>query len=204
MIPLFEKSLKSRRNGLLAALIVSIVYAAIIFVRSGLSIRLIFALLLFLLFYGFTSLTAYFTAVALHQKVLAILYNEADPEHFIPAYMPLLSRPNLKPLTLLTLKAHLANAYANLGQTGKAIMLLDESDMPTGRQTMDAELLIAGNRLSYYLLAEDVVNAEKSMYGAGRADRSIPKPWQIGEQKLSSQSKAPACSFGYAAKKAAG
>lgn len=162
MIPLFEKSQASRRNGFAAAAVVSVLYAVYVYFTSGFTLRLISALAFFALFYSVASFIAYFTAVSLHQKLLAILYNDADPKRFITAYTPLLARPKLSSMMILTLKAHLANAHANLGQTKAALKLLDETEMPSGKQMMDAELLIAGNRLSYYLLAEDIKNAKKA------------------------------------------
>ena len=92
MIKLFDRSIRTKKNGLIYGCFLSLVFAVVIYFRSGVSLRLLSALLFFALFYGFAWFVAYFSAVAQHQRVLAILYNDADPDRFIPEYMPLLAR----------------------------------------------------------------------------------------------------------------
>ncbi len=112
---------------------------------------------------GFVALMlAEMAAASRHQKLLAILYQEADPEEFILRYEPLLSRP-CSAVHKLSIHAYLSNAYLALGQAEKALELLDSAPEVRGREAENAKALQAGNRCSIYLQMEDQEKAAEQL-----------------------------------------
>ena len=163
MINLFQKSRRIKVYGCILIGIIGIIYAFSIMLQTGFSARLISPLVLLVLGISICYFIAFFAAVVLHQKILQILYNDVDPTKFIAAYEPLLTQKHISATHLLTLKAHLANAYANSGEIERAVLLIREAKLPAGRFLANAKALIAGNLCSYYLLEENTTMAQSAL-----------------------------------------
>ncbi len=98
-------------------------------------------------------LLANFQAVRLHQYILSWLYVQCQPEEFIEGYQMLLDKSKIKDNILITMKAHLSNAYAAKGEWDKALEIL--SDISPSEENRKTKILLAGNRCDIFWLQEN-------------------------------------------------
>lgn len=120
---------------------------------------------------GFSILAiAEMAAASRFQALLAIFYRDGDPKRFIALYEPLLHQRNSSPARALTVRAYLSNAYLAIGDAQTALRLLDEAPEVTGKEAVNAQALLAGNRCSIYCQMGD----------AGRAEAQLEQLKQLG------------------------
>lgn len=82
----------------------------------------------------------YTSAVATHNQLLAILYDQLNPEGFLRHYEPLLQIPVKNPNLPLMIHLHISNAYCAQGRFADAKALLNAFPIKPGKKQED-ELL---------------------------------------------------------------
>lgn len=82
----------------------------------------------------------YTSAIATHNQLLAILYDQLNPEGFLSRYEPLLHIPVKNPNLSLMVHLHISNAYCALGRFDEAQELLSAFPIRPGKKPED-ELL---------------------------------------------------------------
>ena len=95
--------------------------------------------------------------VSEYQNRLAWLYQNLEPERFIEKFEKMLPRAKKYPVQEVTVRAHLANAYAALGQFEKALELLDGVPDLSGAEESEqvaAKLLVLNNKAQIYFQIE--------------------------------------------------
>lgn len=160
LISVFSSSRKAWRQGIFAAVAVGILCCAFLIWKHGLSPMALLGLVPAAALLGIARLRAMMTAQEEHLRLLAILYNDLEPQRFIEQYEPICSKKMSEECQRAT-AAHLANGYAYGGDSPKALELISSLPMPQGKKELGTRLLIAGNRCTYHLLAQDAAAARE-------------------------------------------
>ncbi|MDO4270779.1 MAG: hypothetical protein Q4C72_07620 [Eubacteriales bacterium] len=91
------------------------------------------------------------SAVGAHQDRIAWLYRDLEPERFLEKYSKLLPRAQKYPEQEVTVRAHLANGHAALGEFDKALELLDNAPKVDDQAL---KILLLNNRAQIYFQTE--------------------------------------------------
>lgn len=160
LISVFSSSRKAWRQGILAAVSTAVICCAVILWSKGLSPLAFLSLVPAAILLGIARLRAMMTAQEEHLRLLAILYSELEPHRFIEQYEPICNG-KMSDECRRAMTAHLANGYAYGGDSPKALELISSLPMPQGKKELGTRLLIAGNRCTYHLLAQDAAAARE-------------------------------------------
>lgn len=125
-------------------------------VKSGFSLPLAVVILVVAAVILF--IVANFAALAAHQDRLAWLYQNLEPERFVKMYGKLLPRSHGNPAQEVNVRAHLANAYAALGEFDKAFELLEQAPEVPGdeKERLQAKVMLLNNRATMHYQLEQV------------------------------------------------
>lgn len=173
MIFCFEKARRTQMIGLIAGVAAGAVY----FFLSGTAliwIRAIYALLLVAAGGLVGRVLALRAANQEHQRLLGILYHQADPEGFVTRYRPLPERCKAESAEQMMMINYLAAGYAAGGEFGKALELLD-SIRPEGLRyhKMGLVALTRSNQCQYSLWNGDVESSASYLEQLDELEREL-------------------------------
>lgn len=152
LISLFSQSLAAMIAG--ESLVLLFVMTRLYDGASAFSVILLFLFGSLISFIG-----ANLYAVALHHRLLLLLYSLQKPKDFIRLYEPLLRKHSLPSNVRFTLCAYLSNGYAAMGDFKHAYTLLEQSPSVGRLHAAERDRLLCGNRISLALAQGDFIQA---------------------------------------------
>lgn len=161
LVSVFETSRFIWKKGRWAAVVVGVVYFAILLFENGVSASVLRAIVPTVLLVGIARVCALVAAQEAHIRLLSILYNDLEPGRFVEQYEPVCSEP-MSDACRRIMQMHLANGYAYGGDVEKALERIASLPLSNDRHPLDTQLVIVGNTCTYRLMAQDVDGAREA------------------------------------------
>lgn len=106
-------------------------------------------------------LAAVIAAGNMNGRILAILYVWLDAEKFIEKYSVLLKKAGVKDSVRFSLYLNLSQGHLAAGNYEKALSLLNDAPVLSGKRKIYAEAVLAEAKCNVFCEEKDAVNAEK-------------------------------------------